>query len=188
MKKIIKNHEVFGELLYKKTYWKRIEPLKVYFNNKEVSIPLNISIYDTLFVEFEMGLSELDQSFFTEEHKLENDKYDLQVIDRYKQYIENFSETIKDIEKLLINDYAKYRQEWSDEEIIRCNGETKGKKLINAVKDEKKILALIKFKSMMIHNDRIVVSIKCPWYPWDDGGILLEEGGYMKIGNGDMMQ
>ena len=188
MKKVIKQHDLYGNILYKEEYWRKVEPLKCIYNNSIVKIPVDMSLIGSDYIEYQLGISNLILEYSTldevEEEKKEYDEYGKKVKERYIQYLVNIEDTIK---KVRIDDYARYRKEWTEEEIVKHNSPTVAKKILNASSPEK-ILKLVKVKHIIVYDDRVVLELKCPWYTASDAGVLLNENGTIEIGNGEMMQ
>lgn len=143
------------------------------------------------YIEYELGLSNLILEYSTperiEERKNEYNEYGKKVEEMYKQYLVNIDDTMKKVEEVIIDDYARYRKEWTEEEIVKHNSLAIAKKVFRATTPDK-ILKLVKIKHIIVYDDRIVLELKCPWYTSSDAGMLLNENGTIEIGNGEMMQ
>ena len=191
MKKVIRQHDLYGDILYKKGYWKKVEPLKCTYNNATIEISVDMTLIAISYIEYELGLSNLILEYSTperiEERKNEYNEYGKKVEEMYKQYLVNIDDTMKKVEEVIIDDYARYRKEWTEEEIVKHNSPTVAKKILNASSPEK-ILKLVKVKHIIVYDDRVVLELKCPWYTVSDAGVLLNENGTIEIGNGEMMQ
>lgn len=191
MKKVIKQHDLYGNILYKEEYWRKVEPLKCIYNNSMVKIPVDMSLIGSDYIEYELGISNLILEYSTldevEEEKKEYDEYGKKVEERYTQYLVNIEDTIKKVEEIIMDDYARYRKEWTEEEIKKYNSPTIAKKLLKASTKEG-VLSLVKIKRAIVYDDRIVLELNCPWYTASDAGILLQENNIIEIGNGEMMQ
>lgn len=191
MKQVMRNHELYGNVLYRKGRWKKNDPLKCSYNNSTIEIPVEMILVGIAYIEYELGISNLILEYATPERiaeiKQEYIKYDKRVSERYTQYLLKLNDTMKQVEKVIINDYNRYRKEWTDEEIKKYNTVAIAKKILKVVTPEE-ILGLVKIKHIIVYGDRVVLELRCPWYPQSDAGIVLEENGSMQIGLGEMMQ
>ena len=191
MKKAIRYHRAYGEILYKKDRWIKVEPLKGNYNNSSININVALDILDTSYTEYELGINSIILEYCTidrlQQNKKENDEYSKKVEERYIQYLVNIEDTMKKIEEVITNDYARYRREWTEEEVKKYNSQVNAKKILKASSQEE-ILDLVKIKHIIVYDDRIVLELKCPWYTSSDAGMLLNENGTIEIGNGEMMQ
>lgn len=187
MKKIIQRHELYGEVMFKNERWRKVELISGIFNMKEIQIPLDIDILDVSYIEYKLGIGYLGAEFFTEDDIKGVIEYDQQLEDRYNQYIVNFQETIQLIEDVIVQDYYEYREEFPDEEIINYNNDTVAKKLLRADTPQK-ILNLVKLKRIIVYNNRVIIEVRCPWYPASEAGISLKKEGYISMGSGEMKQ
>ena len=191
MKKVIQHHSLYGEVLYKKGYWKKVEPLKCYYNNSLLEISVDMKLLGTIYIEYELGISNLILEYSTpdkiEERKKEYAEFSQKVEERYTQYIVNIDDTIKKVEEIIIDDYGRYRKEWTEEQIKKYNTAAMARKILKASTTEE-ILGLVKIKHIIVYDDRVILELRCAWYPYSDAGMVLRQNGSMQIGSGEMMQ
>ena len=191
MKKIVKQHAIYGDILYKEGSWRKVEPLKCSYNNLEIEIKVDLILIESAYIEYKLGINKLILEYSTakeiEESEKEYNVYSKKVEDRYKQYLLNIDNTIKKVEEVIVEDYLRYRKEWTTEEIKKYNTPSTAKKILNASTSEQ-ILGLVKIKHIIIYDNRVVLELRCPWYPRSDSGMVLRDDGSIQMGSGEMMQ
>lgn len=191
MKKIVKQHEIYGDILYKEESWRKVEPLKCNYNDSVVEIKIDLILIESAYIEYKLGISNLILEYSTieeiEESEKEYNEYSKKVEERYKQYLLNINDTIKKVEEIILDDYVRYRKEWTEDEIKKYNTAVIAKRILNA-STSKQILGLVKIKHIIVYDDRVILELRCPWYPQSDAGMVLRDDGSMQIGTGEMMQ
>lgn len=191
MKKVIKHNNLYGDILYKEGFWRKVEPLQCEFNNSIIGIQVDLVLIESAYIEYELGISNLILEYSTpemiEESKNEYIKYGKKVEKMYKQYLININDIMKKVEEIIINDYARYRKEWTEEEIKKYNTPSMAKKILK-VSTPEEILKIVKIKHIIVYDNRVVIELKCPWYPQSDAGMVLDSDGNIQIGLGEMMQ
>lgn len=176
------NDEIMGELIYKKDYWLKLEPIRYSIDYKEKFIVLEIDILDREATEYELGIGGWEDDDFEEDELLEHDEYKKKVNDMYKKYIECFDQTIKLIENIIIDDYNIFIKENDEQEVLITIGEENYKSIIGNVNN---VFNLIELKKIRIFKDRIRIIGLSKWYINGEFGINLWKDDSYNIGNLD---
>ncbi|AGX41804.1 hypothetical protein [Clostridium saccharobutylicum] len=182
MESIIIEDNLMGKLQYKKENWNKIDPIKYYLNNEEKSIIIEIDIQNGEATEYELGIGGWEADDFDDDELDRHEEYKKQVKFMYKKYIELFSETIKLVRDIIIEDYNTFIQETSKEEVIRIIGEENYKCIAN---NKDKVFDLITLQKATIFNKRIRIIGECKWYINNEFGINLWKDDSYNIGNLD---